>query len=184
VRVLALHNPSATRTTVHSQDNRETAGEARFVHRARTMTIEFKHLLVPVDFGEPSRQALDTAIDLARRFGAQLTLVHVYEVPAYVYSGIAYATTDLFGPIEDAARAQLTKLLGEVRTKVPSAKAELRKGAPAMEILAAIAEAHPDLVVMGTHGRKGMPHVLLGSVAEKVVRLSPVPVLTTRLKAG
>jgi nucleotide-binding universal stress UspA family protein len=154
------------------------------VHHAGTMSIDFKHLLVPVDFGEPSQQALDTAIDFARRFDAQLTLLHVYEIPAYVYSGIGYATTDLFGPIENAARAMLTKVVGEVRAKVPGAKAEMRRGVPAFEILEAITELHPDLVVMATHGRKGVTHALLGSVAEKIVRLSPVPVLTMRCKTS
>jgi nucleotide-binding universal stress UspA family protein len=142
------------------------------------MTIEFKHILVPVDFGEPSDCALDAAIELARRFDAQLTLAHVYEIPAYVYAGITYATADLFGPIEDAAREYLDKTLREVQKKLPGAKAVLRRGPAAMEILATIEELHPDMVVIGTHGRKGVTHALLGSVAEKVVRLSPVPVLT------
>jgi nucleotide-binding universal stress UspA family protein len=148
------------------------------------MTIEFNHLLVPVDFGEPSQQALDTAIELANRFKAQLTIVHVYEIPAYVYGGMTFATADLFGPIEDAAREQLNKTLREAQKRVPGAKAVLRRGPPAAEILAVVDEVHPDLVVMGTHGRKGVSRALLGSVAEKVVRFSPVAVLTMRAKGG
>ena len=147
------------------------------------MRIEFNHILVPIDFGEPSQQAVDAAIELAGRFGGQLTLLHVYEIPAYVYSGVTFSTTDLFAPIEDAAREQLAKALVDVKRKIPGAKAVLRRGPPAPEILAAIAELHPDLVVMGTHGRKGMSHALLGSVAEKVVRLSTAPVLTMRCGA-
>jgi nucleotide-binding universal stress UspA family protein len=142
------------------------------------MTIEFKHLLVPVDFGEPSERALEAAIELARRFGAQLTLVHAYEVPAYVYGGMTFAATDLFGPIEGAARECLDKTLRGVQGKLPGAKAVLRRGIAAFEVLAVIDELHPDMVVIGTHGRKGLKHALLGSVAEKLVRLSPVPVLT------
>ncbi|MGD0526291.1 MAG: universal stress protein [Polyangiaceae bacterium] len=148
------------------------------------MAIEFNNLLVPVDFGEPSLQALDAAIELATRFRAQLTLVHVYEIPAYVYGGMTFATTDLFGPIEDAAREQLDKMLHEVQASVTGTKAVLRRGSAAQEILAVIAEVHPDLVVMGTHGRKGVSHALLGSVAEKIVRLSPVAVLTMRANGG
>jgi len=144
------------------------------------MAIEFRHLLVPVDFGEHSRRALDAAIELARRFGAELTLVHIYEFPAYVYGGMTYATTDLFAPIEAAARDQLDQTLQEVRAMVPGAKAVLRRAPVAQGILAVIDEVHPDLVVMGTHGRTGMSHALLGSVAEKIVRLSPAPVLTMR----
>ena len=148
------------------------------------MTIEFNHLLVPVDFGEPSQQALDAAIELACRFTARLTLVHVYEIPAYVYGGMTYSTADLFGPIEDAAREQLDRTLREVQKRVPGAKAVLRRGPPAPEILAVIEEVHPDLVVMGTHGRTGVSHAFLGSVAEKIVRLSPAAVLTIRAKGG
>jgi nucleotide-binding universal stress UspA family protein len=144
------------------------------------MPTEFRHILVPVDFGDPSRKALETGIELSRRFGSQLVLVHVYEIPAYVYDGAIYSVVDLFGPIEDAARDHLAKALREVQAQVPAAKAVLRRGAPGAEILAAIEELHPDLVVMGTHGRKGLSRALLGSVAERVVRLSPVPVLTLR----
>jgi nucleotide-binding universal stress UspA family protein len=144
------------------------------------MPTEFHHILVPVDFGGPSRKALETGIELSRRFGSQLILVHVYEIPSYVYDGAVYSTVDLFGPIEEAAREHLAKTLREVQAQVPSAKAVLRRGAPAAEILAVIDEMHPDLVIMGTHGRKGLSRALLGSVAERIVRLSPVPVMTLR----
>jgi nucleotide-binding universal stress UspA family protein len=146
------------------------------------MPIEFKHILVPIDFGEPSQKALEAATELALRFGAQLTLLHVYERPVYIYAGVTYATTDLFGPIEEAAREQLERTLREVQAKVPAAIALLGRGVPATEILKAVAEVQPDLVVMGTHGRRGVGRALFGSVAEKVVRLSPVPVLTFREK--
>jgi nucleotide-binding universal stress UspA family protein len=144
------------------------------------MAIEFKHLLVPIDFGAASDQALHVALDLARRFDARLTLVHVYEIPAYVYGGTTFATTDLLGPIEEAAREQLATTLRQVQKDRPGASALLRRGNPAFEVLAVVDDLHPDLVVMGTHGRKGLSHALLGSVAEKVVRLSRAPVLTVR----
>lgn len=148
------------------------------------MAIAFNHILVPVDFGEPSQKATEAAIELARRFESRLTLVHVYEIPSYVYGGTLYATTDLFGPIEEAAREHLEKTLKEVQKSIPATKAILRRGVPGAEILASIEELHPDLVVMGTHGRKGMSRALLGSVAEKIVRMSPAPVLTLRDTAG
>jgi nucleotide-binding universal stress UspA family protein len=144
------------------------------------MSLEFKHLLVPVDFGEPSQRALGVAIELASKFGSKLTLVHVYEIPAYVYGGMTYATADLYAPIEDAARQQLDTLVLEVQRKVPGTTGLLRRGSAAAGLLATIEEAHPDLVVMGTNGRKGVSHLMLGSVAEKIVRMSPVPVLTMR----
>ena len=142
------------------------------------MTIHFKHLLVPIDFGEPSHCALEAAIELAHRFDGRLTLVHVYEIPAYVYSGMTYATADLFAPIEEAARESLDKALQGVQEKLPGTKAVLRRGPAAPEILSVIDELRPDLVVIGTHGRTGVKHAFLGSVAEKVVRMASVPVLT------
>lgn len=149
------------------------------------MALEFRHILVPVDFGSSSQGALDAAVDLARRFASRLTLVHVYEVPAYVYSGITtYAVSDLLGPIEEGAHRQLDRLQREVRERVPETRALLRRGPAAPEILAAIDEELPDLIVMGTHGRRGVSHALMGSVAEKVVRMSPVPVLTMRAREG
>jgi len=160
------------------------AESAEVLQRIGGMTIEFNHLLVPLDFEEPSQHALEAAIELARRFGSQLTLLHVYEVPSYVYAQPGTLGVDLAGPIADAAREVLEKTLREAQTKVAGAKAQLRRGAPATEILAAVADVRPDLVVMGTHGRKGVRHALLGSVAEKVVRHSPVPVLTLREEAS
>jgi nucleotide-binding universal stress UspA family protein len=142
--------------------------------------IEFKHILVPIDFGETSQTVVDVALELARRFGSQLTLIHVYQTPVYFYEGVTYATTEVFGPIEEVARNQLERTLREVQTRIPTAKAMLGHGAPALEILAAIDDLHADLVVMGTHGRTGVGRAIFGSVAEKVVRHSPAPVLTFR----
>jgi nucleotide-binding universal stress UspA family protein len=140
----------------------------------------FKHILVPTDFGEPSQQALDTAIDLAKRFDASLTIVHCQEIPVYAYGAVPFVTADVLGPIQEAARAQLELTLADVKTRVPGATGLLRHGVAWAEILGAVDETHADLVVMGTRGRRGVAHALLGSVAEKVVRTSPVPVLTVR----
>ncbi len=140
----------------------------------------FRHILVPVDFGESSERALSTAVELARRFEARLTLLHVCEIPAYAYSGMAEAPVDLLTPIEDAAEEQMSIKLPEVRKLYAPAEAIVRTGVAWQEILSAAEDAGADLIVMGTHGRSGMGHLLLGSVAEKVVRLSPIPVLTVR----
>lgn len=142
--------------------------------------VEFKHILVAVDFGDSSEEAMEMAIELAHKFGASLTLVHTCEVPAYLYPDIAYFAADLLTPLEDAAGKQLRTTLATVQKRVPGAKAILRMGTAATEILAVIEGVHPDLVVTGTHGRRGISRTLLGSVAERLVRLSPVPVLTVR----
>jgi nucleotide-binding universal stress UspA family protein len=140
----------------------------------------FKHILVPTDFGEPSQRALDLAVDLAQQYQASLTVIHTYEIPTYVYTDMTYVPSDLLLPMEKIARQELDRLLTALRTRVPEATGLLRMGVPWQQVLSAIEETHADLVVMGTHGRRGVSHLLLGSVVEKVVRMSPVPVLTVQ----
>lgn len=138
----------------------------------------FKNILVPTDFGDASERARQIATEIAAKFGARLTLAHFWEVPAYPYLGSLYASWDFVTPVGQAAEQQLSKTLAEVRLRISDATSICRMGSPWQEILRVIDEAHADLVVMGTHGRKGIARALLGSVAEKLVRTSPVPVLT------
>lgn len=144
--------------------------------------IAFQNILVPVDFGESSKLALEAAIDLSKQFKSALTLIHTWEIPAYAYGAMEFSALDMLTPIEGAAQQQLEGLLAEVRKERPEAKAILARGVPWQEILAAIEQTKADLVVMGTHGRQGVGRAILGSVAEKVVRMSPAPVLTVRSK--
>ncbi|HVJ94316.1 MAG TPA: universal stress protein [Labilithrix sp.] len=141
--------------------------------------IAFKNILVPVDFSEPSNRALEVAIDLAKQYDASLTVLHVFDVPL-AYAGMGMSPIDLLTPMVEAARKQLDATLAETRGSISSATAILAQGTPWREILDAIPQRHADLIVMGTHGRRGVGRALLGSVTEKVVRLSPVPVLTVR----
>jgi len=140
----------------------------------------FRSVLVATDLGEHSRRALDLGVELAETLGAKLTVVHVFEIPVYAYGAVATATVDLFTPIEAAAKDGLGKVMDEVRRKVPNAAAVLRQGTAWREVLAVAESERSDLVITGTHGRKGLQHFVLGSVAEKIVRLSPVPVMTVR----
>ena len=139
----------------------------------------YRHILVPVDFEACSQKALELATDLALAFDAKLTIFHAWETPAYAYAG-AYVSPAVWDAIEQAARRQLETTLAKVRERLPRAEAALVCGPPAAEILAAVEKLKVDLVVIGTHGRRGMSRVLLGSVAEKVVRGSAVPVLSLR----
>src|SRR5438105_4011477 len=141
----------------------------------RWQMITFKHILIPVDFGEPSARAIDLGLALVEKFSATLTLVHVCEIPVYTYAGAGITPLDLLTPIEGAARKELDRTLAAVQQKAAGATAVLRQGVTWQEILAVIKESQADLVVMGTHARRGISHVLLGSVAEKIVRMSPVP---------
>ena len=140
--------------------------------------MSFNHILVATDFSDCSQRALDLALEVAAKFETKLTLVHSWEAPSYAYAGGVYVTVDLVTPIEQAAVALLDRATAALKTRMPSAQSMIRAGVAWEEILAAAAEVHADLIVLGTHGRRGLSHALLGSVAEKVVRLATVPVLT------
>jgi len=141
----------------------------------------FHRILVATDFAEPSQRALELAIEMARAGEAgEIVVVHACEIPTYAYTGTELAPIDLLGPFIEVAQQKLDDLVASIRARVPNARGVLKIGVPWEQILAAAGEVGADLVVVGTHGRRGAAHVLLGSVAEKVVRLSPIPVLTAR----
>lgn len=135
----------------------------------------FKNILVPTDFGEAAQRAEELACELASRFGATITLMHVWFVPTPAY---AEAITLPLDQIERAAREKLDAEVKRVREKVTDVKSLLQPGVPWRSIVEAVEEHGFDLVVVGTHGRRGLPRFFLGSVAERVVRAAPVPVLT------
>lgn len=139
----------------------------------------FKHILVATDFGKATAAAVETAASLALSCDAKLTLLHVWEVPIYPYMDFML-NSEVITRVEDAAVKHLAEALESVQKVVPGAQSMLKTGMPWAGIMDAIDETKPDLVVMGTHGRHGVQRVVLGSVAEKLVRLSPVPVLTVR----
>jgi nucleotide-binding universal stress UspA family protein len=137
----------------------------------------FKHILVPTDFEKASARALQVATDLALAFDGKVTLLHVWELPIYPYMDFMI-NSDVISRVEDAAVARLREELESLQKRVPNAESKLKTGAAWQSIIDAIRELKPDLVVMGTHGRHGVSHLTLGSVAEKIARLSDVPVLT------
>jgi nucleotide-binding universal stress UspA family protein len=139
-----------------------------------------RHILVPHDFSETGEHALTFALDLAQRLGARVTVLHVYEVPAFAFPEMPVETTDLTGQIERASRSALDGVVARTQRLGVEVRASLREGTVWSEIQAAAGELKADLVVMGTHGRRGLSHALLGSVTEKVVRTAPCPVLTVR----
>ncbi len=146
--------------------------------------ILLKHILVATDFGDASDAALRYGRALARSFGSTL---HVMNVAENVFTrGIgsdAYIAVfpDLQRDVEEAARKQLDALLSDEDRKELSAKAvSVTSNTPAAAIVAYAREASIDLVVLGTHGRGAVAHLLMGSVAERVVRTAPCPVLTVR----
>jgi nucleotide-binding universal stress UspA family protein len=142
--------------------------------------MSYRSILVPIGFDETSDHALKAAVALAADLGASITLLHTVEIAPYAYAYFAAALPppDLLSALESTARRSLDEKLATVRATVPSARAVLTTGVPWRQILAGIDEIKADLVVMGTHARHGLERVLLGSVTDKIVRTSPVPVLT------
>lgn len=139
------------------------------------MTKAIHNVLVATDFGEPAHEAVELARAMAERFGAGLTLLHVCPVPA-----IAYGDT-IEWPIpklQEAAQKALGGAVLRIRHTGGNVEPVLETGIPWERILAVAESRHADLIVVGTHGRRGISRLVLGSVAEKVVRLSPVPVIT------
>ena len=141
-------------------------------------------ILVPTDFSAASDAALRYARSLATQFGASITLVHVFEDPftsgAFVGDGVVTMPLDLREAMERAAREQLQKQHAEHAQSLPLSSSDLLMGAAAKRIVEHAEKIHADLIVMGTHGRGGLGHLLLGSIAEKVVRTAKCPVLTVR----
>lgn len=138
-----------------------------------------QRILVPIDFSERSEQALWFAAELAQSYRGQLTLLHVVEEVAlpgvYGLDPVPVNTPDVMA----RARASLDDLVQQLPDDVP-ATAVVMPGHAARDILAYADEQDTDLIVIATHGRTGIEHLLLGSVTEKVVRLAPCPVCTMR----
>ncbi len=134
----------------------------------------FKHVLLATDFSGASRGALDMALRLARDCGADLTIAHTCDVPPHVEP----TTPEVLTPFIQRASSKLEDLVSSVQKECPGARGVLKVGEPWEQILAAAAEAGADVIVTGTHGRRGAEHAVLGSVAERVVQFSPLPVLT------
>jgi nucleotide-binding universal stress UspA family protein len=140
----------------------------------------FRQILVPTDFSPSSEAAIEVAITLAQRFEAELTLLHVWQLPVYPYMQSMMSSAELANAVERGATEAIEGLAQRVRNRLPGAKVLLKMGLPWQGVLDAVKSQNIDLVVMGTHGRRGLEHLIMGSVAEKTVRLSPVPVLTVR----
>ena len=143
------------------------------------MTKDIKTILVPIDFSANAGHALDYAKMLAQRFGASIHLVHVCEVPSMATGSMdayAIAYSDWSQRLGDEAERELVKVaatVGDIKTST-----EILFGTPPGCIVTAATTNHADLIVMGTHGHGPVAHIVMGNVAERVVRTAPCPVLT------
>jgi nucleotide-binding universal stress UspA family protein len=141
-----------------------------------------KHILVPTDFSEGAEHALEYACELARALGAEIHLLNVVGIPALGVPELGVALTsamidqlvvDNQTALDEIARTRCTAPLGQVLIKAGDARDMITQTARELGV---------DLIVMGTHGRRGISRALLGSVTEAVVRSAPCPVLTVRLR--
>ncbi|UJR78871.1 universal stress protein [Sandaracinus amylolyticus] len=136
-------------------------------------------VLVPVDFSESSERAADYAVALARQLGAGVHFLHAWQMPVYAFpDGAVILGPDVVAQITTELQRSLDALVERHKEPELSVEGHLKQGLPDREIVRAAGELGCELIVMGTHGRTGLPHLFLGSVAERVVRTSNVPVLT------
>ena len=147
---------------------------------------KIKRILVPVDFSPSSLKALDYAADFAKPLGAELCTLFVIEPIYYAVPDLAGAAAGAVGGLLEeqrkSAKTQLERLQGRYARKQIKLRTLLQTGTPYQAITDAAKSLKADMIVMSTHGRTGVTHLLLGSVAERVVRSATCPVLTIRGK--
>ncbi len=145
--------------------------------------IRIQTILHPTDFSEPSKYALDYALSFAEEYNASLRVLHVIEeVSSALYFDMLQAPplAQLMADIEKQAQQAMEQLIASDLRARFRVETLIRKGVPFLEIIRCAEETKADIIVCGTHGRTGLKHALFGSVAEKVVRKAPCPVLSVR----
>lgn len=138
-------------------------------------------ILVPIDMSVFSVTALQYAEDIAEHFGAEIVVLHIAEEDD-IAARIPKKERDQMSQqeIDQRVKSMVAHMLMDHNVVTQSMRIEIRHGSPAEKIVSAVPEIHADLIVMCTHGRSGLSHVLMGSVAEKVVRNASCPVLTLK----
>lgn len=147
--------------------------------------IALKRVLLPTDFSSYSGAAVDHATSFAEKFGAELHLLHVVQdiITMVPEPGMAFPPPgDYMQELVQNAESALTKVLDPQWVQNHKVVRVVRQGTPFLEIVRYAREQEIDLIVMGTHGRSGLVHILLGSVTEKIIRKANCPVLTVRPK--
>ena len=140
-----------------------------------------KKILVAVDFSEHSNHALEMAIEIALRFEASIDLLHVFDLPIPIVNPYEIAIPPGYiQEAEESAKQKLAEKKSEVEAKGVEVRSHLATAPISQAIVDAATECGSDLLVVGTHGHTGLKHALLGSVAERIVRHSPCPVLSVK----
>ncbi|HXV35735.1 MAG TPA: universal stress protein [Myxococcota bacterium] len=145
------------------------------------MAIEIRTILIPIDFSESARSVIEWAAHLADEHKSKLVLFHAYHLPVEFqqFEG-AYLPPDYWANVKAEAQQSLARYEAELRASGRDVESVVREGYAATAIVEQAAEIGADLIVIGTHGLSGIKHLLLGSIAERVVQKAPCPVLTVK----
>ena len=145
------------------------------------MEIHVQRILVPVDFSENAAPVLEWAAHLAKEHHSRITLLHVYHLPVeFQQLEGAYLPPDFWSNVKGEAEQQLGRYAESLRGRGLEVDALVREGYPATVIVDEAENLSADLIVIGTRGQSGLKHLLLGSIAERVVQKAPCPVLTVK----
>jgi nucleotide-binding universal stress UspA family protein len=147
------------------------------------MSVQVRRILVPLDFSEHAPSLIEWAIHLAREHESAVVLLHAYHPPVeFQQLEGAYLPPDFWSNVKSEAEQSLGRYADEVRAAGLSCELLVREGYPATVIEDVAREVSADLIVIGTRGRTGLKHLLLGSIAERVVQKAPCAVLTVKPK--
>src|SRR6478609_6416603 len=151
--------------------------------------MKFENIVVPTDFSNNANSAVPYALELGKSFGAAVHLLHIFDAALYftataadTYAVLAATPTGWLATKYDADEFKLRKLAETLGASGVTLRPVIRKGSPAHEIVQFAGEQANPLIIIATHGRTGLAHLLMGSVAERVVRISTCPVLTVPSK--
>ena len=149
--------------------------------QALGVAIEVQTLLVPLDFSDNARAVLEWAAHLAKEHGSKVVLFHAYHLPVeFQQLEGAYLPPDFWANVKAEAQQSLGRYEAELRGSGLTVESVVREGYAATAIVDEAIEQEVDLIVIGTHGLSGIKHMLLGSIAERVVQKAPCPVLTVK----
>jgi len=145
------------------------------------VTVQVRHILVPLDFSDYADEVLEWAIHLAQEHSSAITLLHAYHPPVeFQQLEGAYLPPDFWSNVKTEAEQSLAEYADRARAAGLSCDLSVREGYPATVIEDAADEIGADLIVIGTRGHTGLKHLLLGSIAERVVQKAPCPVLAVK----
>jgi nucleotide-binding universal stress UspA family protein len=149
--------------------------------QAFTVTIEVQTILVPLDFSDNSKVVLEWAAHLAREHESKVVLFHAYHLPVeFQQLEGAYLPPDFWANVKAEAQQSLGRFEEQLRADGLTVRSVVREGYAATAIVDEATEQEVDLIVIGSHGLSGLKHLLLGSIAERVVQKAPCPVLTVK----